>query len=213
MVQVGGILPEKDVDQHGGRVQCKGTVDRDRAKVDAIVKQLTVDPSIKVHHRTALCNIAAKLNKLRNENKLEEINFHQLRQAIDKSNSDESMLQLLWNCPGVREYFLKRESSSNLEDLLVLSSEKSPLTVFPPDINSNLYCDLILFGLDNTPGMIFFLLNLLVKNEKPVQEKDVVRIAFFFSSLAHAVSRNNNALAKTKTLLLQSQGLTIEGRH
>ena len=189
----------------------KGT-SRERAKVDQIVKQLTVDPSSKSDHRNALRESAAKLNKIRNENKLEEINLDQIRQAIQESSSAESMLQLLWDCPGVRRYFVSRENSSNLEDLIVLSSARSPLTLFPPNINSNVYCDLISFGLEQAPGLIFFLLNLLVKNEKPVQEKDVIRIASFFSSLAHAISRNNNAIAKTKTLMLQTQGLTIEGR-
>jgi hypothetical protein len=73
------------------------------------------------------------------------------------------------------------------------------------------YSDIISFGLEHSRGIILFLLKLFVKNDKPVQEKDVVRIAFFFSLLAHAVCMKNNALAKTKSLLLQAQGITVEG--
>ena len=189
-----------------------GKVDREREKVDKIVEQLTVKNSTKLEHRKVLLDIAGKLNDLKHKNcTLEEINFDYLKQTIEESESGDAMLESLWKCPGVRDYFLKRETSSNLEDLLLLSDTKSPLTEFPPDVNSNVYCDLISFGLEHSPGLIAFLLNLLVRKEKPVQEKDVVKIAFLFSSIAHSISKKNNALAKTKTLLLQSQGLTKEG--
>ena len=105
----------------------------------------------------------------------------------------------------------EREDSSDLEDLLALSSAKSLLTDVPPDVNNNVYSSIISFGLDHCKGLMLFLLKLLVKNEKPVQEKDVVRLSFLFSLIAHGVNRNNNSLAKTKSLLLQAQGVTIEG--
>lgn len=120
-------------------------------------------------------------------------------------------MEALWTCPGVREFFAAREGSAGLEDMILLSSIKSPLTDFPPNINQNLYSEIISFGLMHSKGIISFLLNLLVKKEQPVQEKDTVRIAFIFSLLAHTISRNNNAVAKTKSLLLQVQGLTVEG--
>ena len=120
-------------------------------------------------------------------------------------------MEALWDCPGVRDFFSQREVSASLEEMILLSSTKSPLTDFPADVNQNTYSEIIDFGLGHSRGIIFFLLNLLVRKEKLVQERDVVKIAFFFSSLAHAVSRNNDALAKTKSLLLQSQGLTVEG--
>ena len=55
------------------------------------------------------------------------------------------------------------------------------------------------------------LVDILVKKGEPVTEKDVLKISCIFSSLAHSVSRNNNSLAKVKSLVFQSQGLTAAG--
>ena len=181
--------------------------------MDHIVKQLTVDPSVETNHRSSLVAVAGKLNKIRSVNLLEGLNLVQMKQAIESAKSAEGVLQILWTCQGVREFFVRRESSSNLEDLLVLSSSPSPLNQFPPNINRNVYSDLISFGLENAPGLISLLLSLLVKKGKPVVEKDVVRIATVFSSLAHTISAKNNAVAKTKTLLFQSHGTTVEGMY
>ena len=71
--------------------------------------------------------------------------------------------------------------------MILLSSLQSPLTEFPPNVNENVYAKIISFGLRHSRGVISFLLNLLVKREQPVQEKDSVRIAFIFSIIAHTV--------------------------
>ena len=221
VVQDGSQVHHGDPVQFGSTPQGKATAKRARnkfgdtaretAKVDHIVKQLTVDPSVLTDHRSSLVAAAGKLNKMRSVNLQEVPNLDQIRQAIQSAESAEGVLQILWSCPGVREFFVRRESCSNFEDLLVLSSSPNPLNQFPPNINRNIYSDLISFGLENAPGLVFFLLSLLVKKEKPVVEKDVVKIATFFASIAHTISAKNNAVAKTKTLLLQSHGTTVEG--
>ena len=120
-------------------------------------------------------------------------------------------MDALWACAGVREFFAQREASASLEEMILLSSMKGPLSTFPPSVNENVYCDLISFGLAHSKGIISFLLNLLVKKDKPVEPKDTVRVAFMFSLLAYNMSRDNCALAKTKGLLMESQGLTVQG--
>ena len=202
-------VPQTGVSQEvfGSRVA------REKAKVENIVKQLTQNSSTKIDHKKSILETATVLNNLKCHDSSEygEDTYETIRLAVEDSNTTEDVLQQLWNCPAVRNYFSTRENSSNLEDLLALSSSSTPLNRFPPDINSNIYSDIIAYGLQHSRGMIVLLLNLLVKNDHPVQEKDVIRIGYLFSLLAHAVSRKNNSLAKTKSLLLQAQGITVEG--
>ena len=117
----------------------------------------------------------------------------------------------LWECEEVRQFFANREDSARLEEMILLSSMKGPLSEFPPNINQNVYGEIISFGLTHARGMISFLLNLLVSKEKPVETKDTVKVAFIFSLLAYNLSRDNSALAKTRALVLQSHGATVEG--
>ena len=65
--------------------------------------------------------------------------------------------------------------------------------------------------MSHSRGIISLLLDLLVSKEKPVETKDTVRVAFIFSLLAYNLSRDNSALAKTRSLVLQSHGATVEG--
>ena len=176
------------------------------------VEQLTEDPNAKhLDHHKCLLNAATQLNSLRQQT--DEINFdmEHLKAAIDDSEDKKSLLEKLWSSSGIKEYFSRREASSRLEEMMLVSSLNGPLTDFPPDVNKNLYSELISFGLANCPGTMLLLVDLLIKKNTPVQEKDVLRIGFVFSILAHGISRRNNSLTKVKSLLLQSQGLTVEG--
>ena len=178
------------------------------------MEQLTKKTSTNIDHKKSLLDTATELNNLKYHDASEagaKVNHDDIKLAIQEATSSDSVLEHLWNCPGVRDFFSKRENSSNLEDLMSLSSSSTPLNTFPPDIDSNIYCDIISYGLKHSKGMIVLLINLLIKNECPVQEKDVVRVAYIYSLLAQSISRKNNTLAKTKSLVLQAQGITQEG--
>ena len=162
---------------------------------------MTKKSSTNIDHKKSLLDTATELNNLKYHDASEagaKVNHDDIKLAIQEATSSDSVLEHLWNCPGVRDFFSKRENSSNLEDLMSLSSSSTPLNTFPPDIDSNIYCDIISYGLKHSKGMIVLLINLLIKNECPVQEKDVVRVAYIYSLLAQSISRKNNTLAKTK---------------
>ena len=186
-------------------------VQNQRCKVDNTVRQLTRDTSSSLDHSTKLNEASSKLNNLRKTPESADIGLDDLKKNIKESDTAREALESLWSCCGIRDFFANREASASLEEMLLLSSLKGPLSDFPPNINQNVYSDIINFGLEHSRGTVTFLLNLLVRKEKPVEPKDTIRIAFIFSLLAHNISRDNNALAKTKSLLLQSQGLTVEG--
>ena len=186
-------------------------LERDLGKVEKITTQLTKEPNINLDHRASILEAATMLNNLRFSDTTSEVDLEEMKQSIQDCTSLDSVLDLLWNYPAVRGYFMDRENSSHLEDFLSLSGTNNPLTDFPPDINTNVYSSIISFGIEKSRGIILLLLKLLAKKDKPVLEKEVIRISFMYSLLAHGVCRNNNALAKTKSLLLQAQGITVEG--
>ena len=95
---------------------------------------------------------------------------------------------------------------------MLVSRLQGPLTEFPPDVHSNLYKTIIEFAVDHCPEVLRMLVDILVKKDEPVQEKDVLKISFIFSSLAHGISRHNNCVPKVKSLLFHSQGLTAHGQ-
>ena len=95
--------------------------------------------------------------------------------------------------------------------MMLVSASTNPLTDFPPPVDRNLYSEIVSFGLDSCPRVIRTLLDILVKKGEPVTEKDVLRVSYFFSSLAHGVSRNNSSLSKVKSLQFTSHGLTVFG--
>ena len=181
--------------------------------MQSVVQRLTENPeAAKLDHKNCLRIAATKLDKFRNNSdENTSFNMEELKVAIEDSDDEKSFLQQLWGIRGLREYFKSRESSTRLEELMLVSALKGPLTEFPPDINKNAYAEIIDFGIDKCPDVILMILDLIVKKGVPVQEKDVLRVSFFFSMLAHGTSRHNDTLTKVKSLLLSSQGLTGEG--
>ena len=51
----------------------------------------------------------------------------------------------------------------------------------------------------------------MLPKDKPLGPEDVIRVADIFSTLAHTVSRNQNGLAKLKSVQLQTEGLSTAG--
>ena len=60
-------------------------------------------------------------------------------------------------------------------------------------------------------GVLAFLCALVVPKDQPVGKEEVVRVADLFSTLAHTVSKKQNALAKLKSIVMQAEGLTSAG--
>ena len=135
----------------------------------------------------------------------------QLKAVIKELDDPKDILEKLSGISGIRQYFKRKEASSRLEEMVLVSRIEGPLTEFPPDINGNVYSNIITFAVNNCPEVLHMLVDILVKKDVPVQEKDVLRVSFLFSSLAHGISRHNNSVTKVKSLVLQSQGLTVTG--
>ena len=75
------------------------------------------------------------------------------------------------------------QNSAYLEEMIHIGRSyiDGPLKTFPPNVNQNIYSDIIKFSLTHTPQTVLFLVNLLVQQDKPITAKDVIREAFKMS--------------------------------
>ena len=78
-------------------------------------------------------------------------------------------------------------------------------------MNSNLYADIVKYGMDKAPKLISLLVELHTDKEKCITTSNVIKIAFTFSQLAMAVNNKLSAVSKVKSLGLRSGGLSNEG--
>ena len=125
----------------------------------------------------------------------------------------DSMCQILWRQPESKHFFQEIQNAVFLEEMLRIGRSyiSGPFKTFPPDVNRNLYSDIIRFSLKHTPQTLALLISLIVPMDKSVTTGDVVRVAHFIATFAHSVNRENNTLPKLKSVLLQKMGLTNDG--
>ena len=188
------------------------TVEHELDKINSAVNLLTLDTSETLDHRNELKEAVKLLNDARSPVTYEG-DLEHLRATLAESSDLESLVHQLWKHPGARSIFQQLETSSSLEDFLEMGRDetKGPLKTFPPSVNENIYNNIVKYSLDKSKSTVMFLVDLFVEKNKPVTANDAIHIAFIFSYLAHKVSRENNALVKLKTLLVDKEGSTLEG--
>ena len=181
-------------------------------KINSALQLLTVDDTANLDHKKELQNAAKLLNESRRPVNV-QCKLDDLKLKLLESSNLESLIHQLWCNPEARTIFQQIETSSCLEDFLQMGRKGAggPLKDFPPNINTNLYSEIIKFALERSKSTVLFLLNMLVDKNKPVNTNDVIHIAFLISYLAHSVNRENDALVKLKALLLDKEGTTNEG--
>ena len=186
---------------------------KEQCKLAEAVSKLTIDPGKKVDNKSALESAAKRLNEARLRKSEEDSQkIDDIKHMIENCKSEDDIFKVLWSNPQFQSRFSSLFTSKLLEQLMSLESHSSnPLKSFPVDINSNVYADIVNFALDNASDVILLLLNLTKMHEKPISAKDVVELAFSFSTLAESTSSKNNSLKKIKSICLKSSGLTNAG--
>ena len=193
----------------------KRKLEKEREKVRSAVENLTIDPDKKVDHREILAMAAHKLNVARvskYQEEIEDVSLTHLKSRLCEARNEDEIAEILWNIPAFKAKFSTLINSRYLEQLLSLATiSDSPLLMFPPDINSNLYSDIIDLALKHAPDFLLLIVNLTIKHENPLDEKDAVKIAYLFAQFASSVSSKNSTLKKIKSITMKSHGLTNEG--
>ena len=152
----------------------------DLKKITNAVKLLTVDPGITLDHKVELERAAASLSEARSTKFDSSVDFDKIKNGVTECTNMEMMCKLLWEQDTVRTYFQDMQNSAYLEDLIRIGRSyiESPLKTFPPNINQNLYSEIIKYSLLHCRSTVLLLVNLVVDRDKPITTSDVIREAF-----------------------------------
>ena len=82
------------------------------------------------------------------------------------------------------------------------SSCYGPLVGWPTSLSSNIDSEIIKLAKKEAEGVLAFLCALVVPTDLRVGKEEVVRVADLFSTLAHTVSKKQNAPAKLKSIVM-----------
>lgn len=190
----------------------------EKNKTNVALEQLTKDSSVEsINHKDALNDCCkrlqrARVSRLDRNSAVQDINLGKLRSDILQCDTDEKILNVLLSNSGLRDHLANVEQNVCYEQMVTLgrSTSYNPLRAFPPDINSNIYVDIVDFGLEKVPSLIRMLVDFVVDREKMVTEDNVIKIASLFSQFAYVLSRSNDALVKVKTLEMKEGGVSHE---
>ena len=189
------------------------TIEKELYKVKSAVKLLTINPEGSINHEEDLTKAAKLLSEARAPSKKDDVNLDTLKCKLMDCTSFDSMMKLLWGTEEARAFVQQMQHAVTLEEMFKIgrSYVDGPLKTFPPDVNKNVYFEIIKFAFQNSKTTLVLIVNLVVQKNKAVTNDDVLKVAFYLASFAHTVNRDNNAFLKLKSLLLQKEGLTNEG--
>ena len=204
----------------GETIECKiseterNKLENEQNKLAKAVAKLTLDPCKQVNNELVLEEAARRLNlaRIRRGSVAEGFDIDSFKHLVKESETVEELTKTIWANSFFQEKFSQLFTSKILEQLLSLGSvPDNPLGSFPPDVNSNIYSDIMNLALDKAEDAILLLTAISKKHEDPISAKDVVHLSYSFSTLAEAASSKNMALKKLKSLSLRTSGLTNSG--
>ena len=187
----------------------------EKQKIELGTQRLLSNPENPLDHTKELEEAAEMLNEfmLATSNPMYiEVNVDAIKEKISKADSGVEILDILKSTGELYQYFSVLGRAKGLSELINLPvSVSSPLVGWPTSLSSNIYCEIIKLAKKEAEGVLAFLCALVVPKDRPVGKEEVVRVADLFSTLAHTVSKKQNALAKLKSIVLKAEGLTSSG--
>ena len=204
-----------EVDNHKATFLVKRSVaEHEKCVIEEGTKRLQIDPANPVNHISELENVSKILSDVLGDSDHLElcVDVESLKEDLAMAVTKEQFINTLVNNPQIVKYFSVLSKARSLSEMLNLPLESSsPLIGWPPSVNENIYCEIIKLANCEAREVLSFLCNLLLPKDKPIEKDDVIRVADMFGTLAHTASKNQNALSKFKSLVLQKEGLSSAG--
>ena len=186
-------------------------------KLDFMVKQMIIDPDNKVDHRSMLSNTASLLDReMRSDGPEEPVSeklerFRMLQEKLAESSSVEEMMEVTFRDKETKLLMCHLSHDICFEEVAKINTKSGPLVDFPPSVNSNVFCDVVKFGLEKAPQTIAFMFNFVVKRGQSVCPSHVIKIASLFANICFSTNHNLDAVSKLRSLTLQMDRLTDQG--
>ena len=192
--------------------------------LDFWVEQLTPKPEIILNHRLELSRVASLLDeKLVVKEQEEELpgkefeeeekmlKFEKLKEKLLETRDAVEMMDLLHADKEMTRMMTRLTHDVCLAEISRIDSKKGPLAEFPPSVNTNMYCEIVKFGLEKAPVTMEFYYGFVVKQGHTVRPSHVVKLATLFANLCFSTNRDLDALTTLRSLTLQLDRLTDQG--
>ena len=188
--------------------------ERQKELVESGARRLESNCKNPVNHALELETASKILTKVLGEsgNLLFNIDVENLRQELAKTETNEDFIETLKANKELYKYFSDIMKTKAFSEMINLPHDSSsPLVGWPTNIKENIYCEIVKMADVEAREVLSFLCNVILPKDQPIGKEDVIRVADIFSTLAHTVSRNQNALAKLNSVVLQTEGLSAAG--
>ena len=191
------------------------------SRLQFMVNQMTVDPDIKLDHQAELSRAATELDGMfiKSKSSVDETRDSEeqvqelitLKEKISQSESFEDIIGVIYENSEMKNLMVTISQDICFSEVMKIDTHSGPLVNFPSSVNSNLFCDIVKFGMKEAPKTTEFLFGFIVKKGQSVRPSHVIKLATSFASLAFAANRKLDALAKLRSLTLHLDSLTNRG--
>ena len=175
-----------------------------------MVQQLSRDPLVILNHGRLLSNTASMVDSLLTmpSPPLGQEDFQLLKKKLAATNDIDSVLKVLFGDQDVRKLLCGEFSNIVIAEIADIDSRKGPLSDFPPNINSNVFCDVVKYGMERCPHTLALLADVAVRSRSSVMPKDVLNVATMFANICYLGNHDLDSLVKMRSLMLKTSGTT-----
>ena len=192
----------------GGAVAGGGEDGTDR--VSSMVQQLSRESTLRPDHKKLLSNAAAMVDSWLSQPR--QVPGHEdfllFKEKLTATKDFESLLSVLYGDLEVRHLICGEFMDIVIAEIVDIDSKQGPLGDFPPNINSNVFSEIINFGMEKCPRTLSLLASIAIRSRKSVMPSDVLTVASMFANLCYIGNRNLDGLIKMRSLMLQASGTT-----
>ena len=211
-VELGDQMELDDVENTD--VLRKKPAEQEVGKFELGASRLEMDPKNPLIHAVELEKASEILSQvLAESSKLEvKIDVEGFKDELMNAETTDEFMEILKTKQELYEYFSVLIKARGLSEMLNLPHvASSPLVGWPTSVKENVYCEIVKMANIEAKEILSFLCSVLVPKDKPIGKEEVILVADVFSTIAHSVSKKQNALAKLKGIVLQSEGLSTAG--
>ena len=134
-----------------------------------------------------------------------------LKEKLLRCESFNEMMLQMHADPIARRLLCHMTGTVFMSEVYSMDTTSGPLADFPPDINKNVYCEIVRLALAKAPLTLELLYRFVVKQEEATQNTHVIKIATLFANICHTANPTMNAAVWLRSLALKMNGLTDRG--
>ena len=172
---------------------------------------VTKDPGVVLDHRHILSTTAKRLDSFitgRGQPASSEC-VEGAKERVAGAVDDKSLLSALMSDSKLVDCLAGEILELHVSEIAGIRG--GPLTQFPPDVNRNLYADIVEWAMQEIPGSLAHVAGLATRRDRPVLPRDVVVIASALANSAYLVNHHISAVIQLRSWTSQAEGLHDSG--